>query len=458
MRRLKNIKNTFSPINRLPLETLAHTATFFANERALINATTVCQHWRTTLLSFPLLWCNASGSSSKIQAYTKRSKLSALHVDLSDPSLVGLIIPHLGRLVALTVWLSRPSSLGELTRRLRQPIPTLHTFRIALQGYHDVPRPKFSSDLKDPFFLYIRRLELEGVMALDGCNLPYVTELVLRANPVDHNNRLLSTLEQFPSLEKVHISLHHEIYSISLRRDVRTLSRVQEMSLLMRDTTSYPSEFPQVLRHLRLPILTSLCVQAAWEVTSYHPIFPAEAFCDHLPNFAELPELQVHKGNSTPELTFRSTSKATLKYLPGISLDYDRIERKIWGGLPLDSVRRMTMNMVLRPSSREFLWCTRLLRDLKYLDHLELRGECGDMILWLCREITKGTRSLPIQTLTVRCGEPKRHQGLKLKCLADAAGLTMTLVCASDPAAHEGEVGMDPGDSDNESGEDASSE
>jgi hypothetical protein len=104
LRKAKNIKNCFAPINQLPPETLALTATFFVKQRDLISATAVCRQWRTILLSFPRLWHNPGGSSSELEAYFERSKSIPIEVNLSSPHLVASITPHTSRLVTLTLF------------------------------------------------------------------------------------------------------------------------------------------------------------------------------------------------------------------------------------------------------------------------------------------------------------------------------------------------------------------
>jgi len=47
---------------------------------------------------------------------------------------------------------------------------------------------------------------------------------------------------------------------------------------------------------------------------TYRPVSPVTAFGKHLPNLAELPELQVNTIKSPGEVTFRSTSQAVLKH------------------------------------------------------------------------------------------------------------------------------------------------
>lgn len=73
--------------------------------------------------------------------------------------------------------------------------------------------------------------------------------------------------------------------------------------------------------------------------------------------------------------------------------------------------------MTPRPSNREFPWFVELFWDLKRLERLELEGECEDTIRWLYREVTEGTRSLLIKTLSVPCGEHGRRRVIRLKFL-----------------------------------------
>ena len=437
-RRMKNIKNCLAPVNRIPPETLAHIATFFAKERDLINTTAVCRHWRETLLSFPRLWRNAGGNSTEINAYIERSKTTPLDVSLIYPSFVDLIVPHTSRLVGLTLRLVKSSNLRQIAERLRHPIPTLHTFRVAVLQPHPHALA-FPPDLDSPFFLHARRLELKGISTFLGPRpFPHVTELVLHtiryvSTPMD---RFLKTFEPLPSLERVHITFRASLYTHEDPRVV-TLPHVQEMSLSVFAEPAIDAHLPDILQYLRLPRLTSLCVQSLPRLTYYRPIFPLTAFAEHLPNLAQLPELQVNIGMPSDEVTFRSPSRATLKYLAGPLSDYESHESRIWRQLPLHTVRRLTVNTAHQLIGPEFNWLSGLLRDLEFLEHLELGGECGEGLRWLCEEMTQDRMHLRIRSLTVRCGEHERRQALRLKYLADAAGVTTALICTPDPRVRE---------------------
>ena len=103
------------------------------------------------------------------------------------------------------------------------------------------------------------------------------------------------------------------------------------------------------------------------------------------------------------------------------------------------------MNLALPPTSQELEWFIGLLRDLRFLEHLEFGGECGRAIQLLRYEVARKAISLRIQTLTVRCGEYARRRALSLKKrLFDTAGLDVTLICIPDPGVNEeGEAEMD---------------
>ena len=362
--------------------------------------------------------------------------------------MVDLVIPHTCRLVGLTVRLNRSSSFNQIVERLRYPIPTLHTFRIS--AIHPFPPALgFPSGVNDAFFLHSKKLEIRGISAFHGPNLfPYVTELTLSTNGYEmvQMNHFLETLEQLPLLERVYVVFCSGMCS-DITPHMTKLPLVQTMSLpRLGKSSSEAVNLPRILGYLRLPKLTSLSLQIFPHLTSLRPIFPVISFGEHLPNFVELPELKVDIGSG--EATFRNSSGATLKYQTELLLDYNSVERNLWGDLPLRSVRRLTINMAHQPIFQDCMWFIELLRDLTGLEHLELGGECGGAIRWLCGEISEETTSIRIQTLIVRYGEHERLQALRLKQLADAAGLTTTLICVPDPGVRgESEVGVDTGGS-----------
>ena len=443
--RARNIKNCFAPINRLPPEILAQIAMFFPRERHLIDATAVCQHWRSALLSFPRLWRDVGGSLSEIQAYLERSGSTSLDVTLLDPSLVNLIVPHTSRLVGLALRINHSLSFNQIIEHLHHPIPTLRSFRISTVPplLHTLELPPCSDG---SFFLYSRKLEIKGISVFHAPRAcPYVTDLTLHTNGYQsiQMDPFLRTLEELPLLEKVYIVFCSDMYTDVPPR-LATLPHVRTMSLSRFGKSSIPVRLPQILEYLQLPKLTSLHVQVFPRSVTFRPIFPVATFGRHLPNLTELSELHVDMGSG--EVTFQNSSLATLKYHTELLSTYDSVERKIWGGLPLHSVRRLTVNMVSQSNCQQLActWLVELLRDLRSLEHLELGGRCESAIRSLCQEMTKEPISVPIRTLTVRCEEQEKPQALRLKQLADAAGLITVLIFVPDPEVREeGEMEAD---------------
>ena len=439
--RAMNIKNCLARVNQLPPEILARIVGFLPTERGLISATAVCQHWRTILLSFPRLWWNIGGSSLEIQAYIERSKSTPIDVRLSSPELGEFIAPHTSRLVGLTIQCDGPSSFSEVVKHLCYPIPTLRVFRIIVhpsQVY--VLKYPFHLHPKNPFFLHSKKLEMEGIAVFcEPQTFPHVTEFTLRTNPhfpmpVDG---LLGTLEQLPVLEKLDITFLADLCLYPAVARVVTFPHLQEMSLSTSDVIQTVGPLPRILEYFRLPKLTSLCVQAMPRLTRSCLVSPVITLSKHLPNFAELPELQVNTAKSPGEVTFRRPSQAVLKYLTGPLADYNSHELMLWRELPLHSVRRLIVDLVPLPTSQELEWLGGLLHDLKFLEHLEFGGGCGRALRWLRHETARGVISLRIRTLTIRHGGNTRRQAVKLKRLFDAAGLKITLIYIPDPGIHE---------------------
>ena len=47
-----------------------------------------------------------------------------------------------------------------------------------------------------------------------------------------------------------------------------------------------------------------------------YPIFPAASFDEHLPNFTQLPEMEVYARKESGRVAFRAPSRAALEYSP----------------------------------------------------------------------------------------------------------------------------------------------
>ena len=338
--------------------------------------------------------------------------------------------------------LDKSSSIDQFLNRLDCLVPTLHTFSISAIDHHlgilEVP-----SGLHSPLFPSLKKLNIDGISAFHGPQLfPYVTELTWRTGrhwPIEMVD-FLGTLEQLPSLKRVYVTFHPSFVAlVNSPVSVVTLPHVQEMSLVSSPGTDLfeRSRFPDILEYLQLPNLTKLYVEPlSMTAGMTRPlIFPSTTLGQKFPNFTELPELHVDMGSR--EATFRNMSRATLKYRMEVMGNYNHMERKDWKGLPLLSVQRLIVNIAPQPVRMAFknTWLVGLLKDLKSLKHLELGGECGDAIQWLCGEMMQDKRSIPIKTLCIRCGGHDMDLARWLKRLAGIVGIAATVICVPEPRA-----------------------
>ena len=394
-------------INQLPTEIFVLIAAFFAKDRDLIDATAVCRHWRTILLSSSQLWCNVGGSLLKIQAYLERSGPMPLVVNLSCPELTELIVPHTSRLVSLALRVADPrSSFSQILGHLRHPIPTLHTLHISGGTRELIHTVEFASDVCDAFFAHSKKLELDGIHLFRGPPVvpdsfkpfPRVTEIVFRASQVKIQIAdLLDTLGRLPTLERASITLG-SFWHLGNPQTI-TLPHVQEI------TVQFPargSAIPPIFGLIKLPNLTSLRLQGiASSAGICNPIFPAEPFGEYLPNLANLPELQVSVNTTSIEFAFRNP-QAVFSCVTHRAFQFFRDPEVIWGTLPLHTVRRLVVDVWDPSGGVGDEWFVELLRDLVNLEHLEFGGECPDVVQLLCRFAMWGELPVPIQTLVER--------------------------------------------------------
>jgi len=392
-------------------------ATFFAKQRDLIHATAVCRRWRTTLLSSPRLWCNVGGSSSEIQAYMERSGSMPIVVNISSPGLAEFVAPHTSRLVGLALRVDKSkSSFKQIAEHLRHPIPTLHTLRIS-NGGPKLRAVEFALDVRNAFFIHSKNLELDGILSLRGPQVvpdsfkpfPHVTELALRVDERDAMKipDLLDTLERFPVLERVSITLGSSWWPGPPKTII--LPHVQEVTIL---AFGQYIAMPPIFGHIKLPNLTLLRLQGlspTWGAD--HPIFPTKPFGEYLPSLADLPELQVSI-NTSIEFAFRNP-QAVFSHVVTRPFKIQRCGT-IWGTLPLHTVRRLVVDIQDPRESVNDGWFVGLLRDLVNLEHLGFGGESAAMVRRMCQEVEGRGLHVPIETLVSQAAEEYLGRGAQL--------------------------------------------
>ena len=153
---VRSMKNTFAPVNRIPLGVLSLIPDHLKNEdldnrdAQLITLTHICHAWRGVFVSRCSLWTSLNClDPHKTLTYIERSTPLPLEIRLDDKSRRGdalpLVLPHIGRLGPLTVHGSVDTT-PDFIRHFSQSAPLLWKLVIRLPVGHN-QLPAFPSTL-----------------------------------------------------------------------------------------------------------------------------------------------------------------------------------------------------------------------------------------------------------------------------------------------------------------------
>ena len=112
---VRSMKNTFSPINRIPTEVFSLIPGYWGVgdvDKNLIAMTHVCRGWRVSLIACSSLWAHSNCTNTDItRVFIERSKLSPLEISLYksryvtyDKDAFLLVVPHISRLKSLNIF------------------------------------------------------------------------------------------------------------------------------------------------------------------------------------------------------------------------------------------------------------------------------------------------------------------------------------------------------------------
>ena len=219
---LRSIKNTFSPINRIPPEVLSLLPDYWdcqhywdrqSADQDLISLTHVCRSWRAIFTSNSLLWTRLDcKNANKTRVYIKRSRTLPLEISLTES---GYISYHDNALLAAASCTNRLSSLViyRSSKGLQDlldyfPFPTL-----LLKELKIVLRRVFGSDATIPGVTFpedlssLRKLSLSCVVThLPWRNLSNLTEFEFCRSMLEDLptvTQLLDFFESAPLLRKI---------------------------------------------------------------------------------------------------------------------------------------------------------------------------------------------------------------------------------------------------------------
>jgi len=163
------MKNTFAPINRIPLGVLSLIPDYCDTDDELIALTRVCRSWRQEFISRSSLWtCLYCASVEETRVYLERSKASPLEIRLRETGRAPflndaflLTVPHLNRLKSLTLSGSS-TNLLKLTKYFGSPTPLLEKLNL---NFACTETPIIQDVVFDGDLSSLRDLRLAGVIA-----------------------------------------------------------------------------------------------------------------------------------------------------------------------------------------------------------------------------------------------------------------------------------------------------
>lgn len=298
----RSIKNAFAPINRIPPEVLSLLPDYCSTGK-LVALTHVCRSWREVFISRTSLWTFLDCTNlDRTRTYLERSKTSPLEIRLEKRRLdisydaFQLIIPHIGRLKALTLS-APPRSIIQHTKHLVSPASLLEKLEIRVRG---TEAAVVEDTLFDGILQSLRELRLSGVVTdLPWQNLPNLTTFHFRQISNNNNNisvtRLLDLFEGAPLL--CEIKLVDSLPDSSNAPAERLVSLPRLRLLRICDS----SVLSVLLNHLRIPVGALVALEFA--------------YCDDSPQFLDwLPRSLDNLGNISqiPSIHLTYTSGVTL--------------------------------------------------------------------------------------------------------------------------------------------------
>ena len=259
---IREWRNSFVHINRVPLDILSLIPTHFDSQRDILNANGVCRYWRRTFLQHAALWSRLDLSKGEtcVRTFLERAKGTALDVitRCKDPvTTVSLLFPHTQQIRSLHVVRDLWADVQKVSNINSGPLPFLRTLEISvLEDFEAINRANLSlplfggaADLKQLI------LSSPGSPLLNLFVFPNLTTFKLRttwAMEKLHASELLDFLEASPMLRAIDMAIVDRSLEDVAQRKAVVLPNVQTFSLTMEGCrTPY-----QLITYISCPFVT----------------------------------------------------------------------------------------------------------------------------------------------------------------------------------------------------------
>ena len=244
---IREWRNTFVPINRVPLDILSLIPAHLASQKDRFRASFVCRHWRRTFLQRATLWSELYLSMG--EAYVKtllgRAKGSMLDIFAGHTKSLGYVVDlrsHTKQIGYLDFSYHYWKNIQRFSEVNSGPFPLLHTLRIDAVSEFDLNGPDVMTPPSLPLFSTAVNLKdfllySEGSPFINHFVFPKLTTFQLSAVPEEeefHASQLLDFLEASPMLRTVHMKVIGDILLQGIPRErVVVLPDVETFSLVV---------------------------------------------------------------------------------------------------------------------------------------------------------------------------------------------------------------------------------
>lgn len=325
-------KNSFTRINRIPLDVLALIPTHLLFQRDRLRASFVCRHWRRTFLHRAELWSELFLSKGETYTNTLLGRVKGSPLDV----IVGLKVPpcaarplsaHIKQTRSLFFTQSNLANIQEFLEVNPEPLPLLHTLEITLRTDGDksessgaLPFPPSFSKATNLKAFYLDS-DSDWSPPLGPLAFPNLTSLDLSVNPVEkfQVSQLLDFLETSPLLRTVKIEI---IAGISLegvpQERVVVLPNVKDFNLIV----TWGGPVYEIGAHVSCPFASSTSFTNTGDVDYDIPedIFPPSTLLNSIvQQYTRSPVEEVTLGIRLTsnliksQIAFRSSDESVVK-------------------------------------------------------------------------------------------------------------------------------------------------
>ena len=224
---IREWRNSFVPINRVPLEVLSLIPTHLSCEEDLLCATSVCRHWRRTFIQHATLWSQVNLTIKKsgivVKTLLERAKGSPLDVRsarLDCAEILALLSRHTQQFRTLDFFDDYWPNIRMFSEAMPGPFPLLRTLKIRAselemlgpETTNPPSLPLFSGAVNLKEFI----LHSAGIPHLNHFAFPNLTTFELFAAEESEEfpvSQLLNFLEASQTLRTVRIEIAAETYT-----------------------------------------------------------------------------------------------------------------------------------------------------------------------------------------------------------------------------------------------------